>query len=50
MEVWQTLEVVWDSQIEGFIEFNEGLDNIIDRFRADFVSGVTGTRASHDYA
>ena len=26
-----------------------GLDNIIDRFRADFVCGVTGIRASQGY-
>ena len=31
MEVWQTLEFIWDSQIEPFIELNMGLDNIIDR-------------------
>ena len=30
MEIWQTLEFIWDSQIEPFIELNMGLDNIID--------------------
>ena len=49
MEVWQTLEFIWDSQIEPFIELNMGLDNIINRFRADFVHGVTGIRASRGY-
>ena len=49
MEVWQTLEFSWDSQIEPFIEFDLGLDNIINRFRADFVRGVTGIRASRGY-
>ena len=28
MEVWQTLEFIWDSQIEPFIELDMGLDNI----------------------
>ena len=45
MEIWQTLEFIWDSQIEPFIELNMGLDNIINRFRADFVHGVTGIMA-----
>ena len=49
MEVWQTLEFIWDSQIEPFIELDMGLDNIINRFRADFVLGVTGIRASRGY-
>ena len=49
MEVWQTLEFIWDSQIEPFIELDMGLDNIINRFRADFVRGVTGIRASRGY-
>ena len=49
MEVWQTLEFTWDSQIEPFIELDMGLDNIINRFRADFVHGVTGIRASRGY-
>ena len=40
------LEFIWDSQIEPFIELNIGLDNIINRFRADFVRRVTGIRAS----
>ena len=48
MEVWQTLEFIWDSQIEPFIEFNIGLD-IINQFRADFVRGITGVRASRGY-
>ena len=48
-EMWQTLEFVWDSQIEPFIELNMGLDNIINRFRAHFVLGVTGIRASRNY-
>ena len=43
------LEFIWDSQIELFIELNMGLD-IINRFRADFVRGVTGIRASRGYA
>ena len=34
--------------IEPFIELNMGLD-IINRFRADFVRGVTGIRASRGY-
>ena len=38
--------IYWDSQIEPFIEHNMGLDNIINRFRADFVRRVTGIRAS----
>ena len=33
MEVWQTLEFIWDSQIKPFIELNTGLDNIINQFR-----------------
>ena len=41
--------IYWDSQIEPFIELNMGLDNIINRFRADFVRGVTGIRASRGY-
>ena len=49
MEVWQALEFIWDSQIEPFIELNMGLDLIIGRFRADFVRGVTGIRASRGY-
>ena len=53
MEVWQTLEFIWDSQIEPFIEplieLNMGLDYIIHRFRADFVRGLTGIRASRGY-
>ena len=48
MEVWQTLEFIWDGQIEPFIELNMGLDNII-RFWADFVHGVTSIRASRGY-
>ena len=48
MEVWQTLEFIWDSQIEPFIELNMGV-NITDRFWADFVCGVTGIRASRGY-
>ena len=48
MEVWQTLEFIWDSQIEPFIELDMGLD-IINRFRADFVRGVTDIRASRGY-
>ena len=49
MEVWQTLEFIWDSQIEPFIELNMGLENIINRFRSDFVRGVTGIKASRGY-
>ena len=49
MEVWQTLEFIWDSQTEPFIELDMGLDNIINRFQADFVRGVTGLRASRGY-
>ena len=49
MEVWQTLEFIWDSQTEPFIELNMGLDNIIDQFRADFVHGLTGIRTSQGY-
>ena len=37
------------SQIEPFTELNMGLDNIIDRFRTDFVCGVTSIRASQGY-
>ena len=48
MKVWQTLEFIWDSQIEPFIELDMGLD-IINRFRADFVRGVTGISASWGY-
>ena len=48
MEVWQTLEFIWDSQIVPFIELNMRL-NIINRLRADFVRGVTGIRASWGY-
>ena len=50
MEVWQTLEFIWDSQIEPFIELDMELDNIIYRFCADFVCGVTSIRASRGYA
>ena len=49
MEVWQTLEFIWDSQIEPFIELDMGLDNITNRFRADPVRGVTGIRAIWGY-
>ena len=49
MEIWQTLEVIRDSHIEPFIELNMGLNNIVNRFRADFVRGVTGIRASRGY-
>ena len=49
MEVWQTLEFIWDSQIEPFIELDMGLNNIINWFWADFVRGVTGIRASQGY-
>ena len=50
MEIWQTLEFVWDDKIDPTIELNMGLDNIIDRFWADFVRGVTSIRASRGYA
>ena len=49
MEVGQTLEFIWDSQIEPFIELNMGLDNIINQFRADFVRRVIGIWASQGY-
>ena len=49
MKVWQTLEFIWDSQIEPFVELDMEIDNIINRFRADFVRGVTGIRASWGY-
>ena len=49
MEVGQTLKFIWDSQIEPFTELDMGLDNIINRFRAEFVGGVTGIRASWGY-
>ena len=42
---WQTLEFIWDSQIEPFIELNMGL-HTIDRFWADFVRAVTDITAS----
>ena len=49
MKVWQTLEFIWDSQIEPFTELDMGLEKIINRFRADFVRVVTGVRASRGY-
>ena len=49
MEVWQTLKFIYDSQIEPFIELDMGVDNIINRFRADFLRGVTSIRASRGY-
>ena len=49
MEVWQTLEFIWDSQIEPFIELNMGVGNIINPFWAHFVRVVTGIRASRGY-
>ena len=49
MEVRQTLEFIWDSQIEPFIELKVRLDNIINRFRTHFARGVTGIRASLGY-
>ena len=49
MEIWQILEFIWDCQIDPFLELNMGLDNIIDRFRTDFVCGVTSIRASQGY-
>ena len=45
----KTLEFTWDSQIEPFIELNIRLDNIINRFQADFVRGVTDIGASRGY-
>ena len=36
-------------RLNPFIELDMGLDNIINRFRADFVRGVTGIMASRGY-